>query len=58
MKTILLPLSKKIKKIAVVGPNADNRISVLGNYNGIPSEIVTVLQGIKKKLGNECGSDL
>jgi beta-glucosidase len=45
-----LPLSKKIKKIAVVGPNADNRISVLGNYNGIPSDIVTALQGIKDKV--------
>jgi len=47
-----LPLSKKIKKIAVVGPNADNAIAVLGNYNGIPSEIVTALQGIKNKVGN------
>ena len=48
-----LPLSKKIKKIAIIGPNADNNISVLGNYNGTPSEIVTVLDGIKKKLGSE-----
>jgi beta-glucosidase len=48
----VLPLSKKIKKIAVLGPNADNSVSVLGNYNGIPSEIVTALQGIKNKLGN------
>jgi beta-glucosidase len=48
-----LPLSKKIKKIAVVGPNADNSVSVLGNYNGIPSQIVTALQGIKNKLGND-----
>ncbi|MES1217200.1 MAG: glycoside hydrolase family 3 C-terminal domain-containing protein [Bacteroidota bacterium] len=48
-----LPLSKKIKKIAVVGPNADNSLSVLGNYNGIPSEIVTALQGIKKKLDKD-----
>lgn len=47
-----LPLSKKIKKIAVLGPNADNNIAVLGNYNGTPSEIVTALQGIKNKLGN------
>ncbi len=47
-----LPLSKKLKKIAVIGPNADNRIAVLGNYNGTPSEIVTVLDGIKNKLGN------
>ncbi|MEO6549323.1 MAG: glycoside hydrolase family 3 C-terminal domain-containing protein [Ferruginibacter sp.] len=47
----VLPLSKKIKKIAVVGPNADNGIVVLGNYNGTPSAIVTVLEGIKNKLG-------
>lgn len=47
-----LPLSKKIKKIAVLGPNADNNISLLGNYNGTPSEITTVLKGIKDKLGN------
>lgn len=46
-----LPLKKNIKKIAVVGPNAENSIAVLGNYNGIPSEIVTALQGIKNKLG-------
>lgn len=47
-----LPLKKTIRKIAIVGPNADNRVAVLGNYNGIPSEIVTVLDGIKAKLGN------
>ncbi|MFB3387973.1 glycoside hydrolase family 3 C-terminal domain-containing protein [Flavobacterium sp. LAR06] len=46
-----LPLSKKIKKIAVLGPNADNSISILGNYNGTPSKLTTVLQGIKDKLG-------
>jgi beta-glucosidase len=49
----VLPLSKKIKKIVVLGPNADNRISVLGNYNGNPSEVITVVQGIKNKLGND-----
>jgi beta-glucosidase len=47
-----LPLKKSLKKIAVLGPNADNSIAVLGNYNGIPSNIVTALQGIKNKLGN------
>ncbi|MBL0180754.1 MAG: glycoside hydrolase family 3 C-terminal domain-containing protein [Chitinophagaceae bacterium] len=46
-----LPLSKKIKKIVVIGPNADNRIAILGNYNGIPSKVVSVLEGIKEKLG-------
>ena len=49
----ILPLHKDIKKIAVIGPNADNRIAVLGNYNGMPSEIATVLEGIRQKLGNE-----
>ncbi len=48
-----LPLNKKIKKIAVIGPNADNKIAVLGNYNGIPSKIVTVLDGIKEKLDSD-----
>ncbi len=48
----LLPLSKNIKKIAVLGPNADNANTQLGNYNGQPSVITTVLQGIKDKLGN------
>ena len=46
-----LPFSKTIKKIAVLGPNADNRIVILGNYNGMPSRLVTVLDGIKEKLG-------
>jgi len=48
-----LPLSKKIKRIAVIGPNADNGIAILGNYNGVPSKVVTLLQGIKDKLGQD-----
>jgi len=47
----ILPLSKNLKKIVVLGPNADNSISILGNYNGTPSKLTTVLQGIKEKLG-------
>ncbi len=46
-----LPLSKQLKKVVVVRPNADNPIAILGNYNGTPSKIVTILQGIKDKLG-------
>jgi len=46
-----LPLSRNLKKIAVIGPNADNALSILGNYNGSPSQLVTALQGIKTKLG-------
>jgi beta-glucosidase len=49
----LLPLSKNIKSIAVIGPNADNEEVLLGNYNGIPQELVTVLAGIKEKLAPE-----
>jgi len=48
----LLPLSKDIKKIAVLGPNADNANTQLGNYNGQPSVVTTMLQGIKDKLKN------
>jgi beta-glucosidase len=47
----LLPLKKMYKKIAVIGPNADNEISVLGNYNGFPSAISTPLKAIKAKVG-------
>ncbi len=49
----ILPLSKKIKKIAVLGPNADNEIAVLGNYNGTPSTVVSLLEGLKEKLGKD-----
>lgn len=48
-----LPLNKKLKKIVVLGPNADNSISILGNYNGTPSQLTTVLQGIKEKVSPE-----
>lgn len=46
-----LPLKKSVRKIAVIGPNADNAIAILGNYNGTPSKLVSVLQGLKDKLG-------
>lgn len=42
-----LPFSKAIKTIAVIGPNADQESVLLGNYNGMPSDIVTPLEGIK-----------
>lgn len=48
----LLPLSKKISKIAVIGPNADNTYNQLGDYTAPQdnSAIVTVLEGIRNKL--------
>jgi beta-glucosidase len=47
-----LPLSKQLKKIAVIGPNANDVDVLLANYNGIPSNPVTPLEGIKQKLPN------
>jgi len=46
----ILPLSKNIKTLAVIGPNADNFESLIGNYNGIPKDPVTILKGINNKL--------
>jgi beta-glucosidase len=48
----VLPLSKTIDSIAVIGPNADNESSIRYRYgpNGIKG--VTVLQGIRNKLGS------
>ncbi len=49
-----LPLQKeKLRKIAVIGPNADALEVLLGNYNGTPSNPVTPLQGIKNAVGND-----
>ena len=43
----LLPLDKsKLGSIAVIGPNADSREALIGNYYGTASEYVTVLEGI------------
>lgn len=47
----LLPLAKnKINKIAVIGPNADNWESLVGNYHGTAKNPVTFLNGIKHKV--------
>lgn len=48
----ILPLSKNVKKIAVIGPNASDSIMLWGNYNGFPSKTVTILEGIKNKVPN------
>lgn len=49
-KNNILPLPKSIKKIAVIGPNADNARVLWGNYNGTPIRTITVLEGIKSKI--------
>lgn len=50
----ILPLSKTIISIAVIGPNADHQRNQLGDYTSqvILQEITTVLEGIKNKIGN------
>jgi beta-glucosidase len=47
----ILPLGNKYKKIAVIGPNANDLDVLLGNYNGTPSNPVNVIQGIKNRAG-------
>jgi beta-glucosidase len=48
----VLPLSKNIKSIAVIGPNADDRWSELGDYSPqlVPQKVSTVLDGIRQKV--------
>jgi beta-glucosidase len=46
----ILPLSKDIKSIAVVGPNADDRDVLFANYKGIASETITLLEGIREAV--------
>ena len=47
----VLPLSlEKIRSIAVIGPNAHR--SMLGGYSGVPKHNVTVLDGIRQKVGS------
>ncbi len=43
----VLPLSRSLKRIAVVGPTADDTMALLGNYFGTPAAPVTILQGIR-----------
>ncbi|MFD1178768.1 glycoside hydrolase family 3 C-terminal domain-containing protein [Paenibacillus puldeungensis] len=50
----LLPLDKtKIKTIGVIGPNANNRRALVGNYEGTASRYITILEGIQDYVGEE-----
>lgn len=42
---------EKIKTIAVIGPNAHR--TLLGGYSGVPKQEITVLDGIRAKVGNK-----
>lgn len=54
----LLPLDRaKLKRIALIGPNADDEQTLLANYFGTPSEIVTPLESMRRKLGSDVEID-
>jgi beta-glucosidase len=47
----ILPLSRSLGSIAVIGPNADEVMTLLGNYYGTPAKPVTALAGIRAAAG-------
>ncbi|THU31088.1 glycoside hydrolase family 3 protein [Niastella caeni] len=49
-KNNILPLKKTTKRIAVIGPNADNDPMLWGNYNGKPVRTINILHGIRSKM--------
>lgn len=50
----ILPLNKdKIKSIGIIGPNADSRAALVGNYHGTASRYVTIQEGIQDYLGDD-----
>jgi beta-glucosidase len=46
----VLPFNASVRKIAVVGPSADDPIALLGNYHGISSQQVTPLEGVERQF--------
>lgn len=50
----ILPIDKdKVKVISVIGPNADARLPLMGNYYGTSSEYITALEGIRNAAGDD-----
>ncbi len=50
----ILPLKKEnLKAIGVIGPNADSRSALIGNYHGTSSRYITVLEGIEDEAGED-----
>lgn len=51
----LLPLDPdSCGTIGVIGPNANSRSALVGNYHGTASRYVTVLEGIQDYVGDRC----
>lgn len=50
----ILPLHKeRIRTIGVIGPNADSREALIGNYHGTSSRYITILEGIQDYVGED-----
>lgn len=50
----ILPLDKKkLSAIGVIGPNANSRVALIGNYHGTSSRYITVLEGIQDEVGDD-----
>ena len=50
----ILPLKKEqLSTIGVVGPNANSRVALIGNYHGTSSRYITVLEGIQDEVGDD-----
>ena len=50
----VLPLDKnRLKTVAVIGPNADSRLALMGNYYGTASRYITVLEGVEDYCGDD-----
>ena len=53
-KDNFLPLDRKnVKTIAVIGPNANSRDALIGNYYGTSSRYITPLEGLQQYLGED-----
>jgi beta-glucosidase len=49
----ILPLKASVRKIAVIGPSADDPEALLGNYNGFSQKHVTPLEGIQRQFAGK-----
>ena len=50
----ILPLDKeKLKTIGIIGPNADSRQALIGNYHGTASRYITIQEGIQDYVGDD-----
>ncbi len=49
----ILPLKSSVKRIAVIGPSADDPEALLGNYNGFSSKHVPPLEGIESQFAGK-----